>query len=184
LDEVYVDDTCTAIQSDSISHFHDHLNSINAKIQFMYETEKDGSLSFLDILLSHDLDGSVHTSVYQKPTHTDQYLQFSSYHRLSPRMFVVRTLFVHAGSLSTSLVEWSVEERHIVNALRSNGYLCSRSSGQLRAVVGPTKTPMTPQRESLSSCTFKAYQTPSRESLESKMLGCVFDQLGLSGRSW
>ena len=36
----YVDDTCTAIQSDSINHFHDHLNSINANIQFTYETEK------------------------------------------------------------------------------------------------------------------------------------------------
>ena len=37
-------------------------------------------------------------------------------------MAVVRTLFVRAGSLSTSLVERSVEERHIVGALRSNGY--------------------------------------------------------------
>ena len=118
----YVDDTCTAIQSDSISHFHDHLNSINANIQFMYETEKDGSLPFLDILLSRDPNGSVRTSVYRKPTHTDQYLQFSSHHPLSHKMAVVRTLFVRAGSLSTSLVEWSVEERHIVDALRSNGY--------------------------------------------------------------
>ena len=37
-------------------------------------------------------------------------------------MTVVRTLFVHAGSLSMSLAERSVEERHIVDALRSNGY--------------------------------------------------------------
>ena len=118
----YVDDPCTAIQSDSISHFHDHLNSINANIQFTYETEKDGSLPFLDILLSHDPDGSVRTSVYWKPTHTDQYLQFSSHHPLSHKMAVVRTLFVRAGSLSTSLVERSMEERHIVDALGSNAY--------------------------------------------------------------
>ena len=96
--------------------------SLRTNIQFMYETEKDGSLPFLDILLSRDPDGSVRTSMYRKPTHTGQYLQFSSHHSLSHKMAVVRTLLVRAGSLSTSLVERSVEERHIVDALRSNGY--------------------------------------------------------------
>ena len=95
LKEICIDNTCTAIQSDSISHFHDHLNSTSANIQFMYETEKDGSLPLLDILLSHDPNGSVCSSVYRKTTHTDQYLQFSSQYPLSHKKAVVRTLLVH-----------------------------------------------------------------------------------------
>ena len=102
--------------SDSINEFHDHLN-IDPNIQFTLEKEKDGCLPFLDVLLSRDSDGSIRTSVFQKPTHTDKYLQFFSHNPLNHKMSVVKILFNCA-----SLVEQSIEESHIVQALKGNGY--------------------------------------------------------------
>ena len=84
--------------------------------------EKDGCLQFLDILLSHEPESSVWTSVFHKPTHTGRYLHFSSHHPLSLKMSVVRILFSRASFLSSSLVEHSVEEEHVARALMSNGY--------------------------------------------------------------
>ena len=118
----YMDDTCTVLPSDSINEFHDHLNSVDPNIQFTLEKEEEGSLPFLDVLLSRDSDGAIRTSVFRKPTHTDKYLQFSSHHPLNHKMSVVKTLFSHASLLSTSLLEQSVEESRIVQALKGNGY--------------------------------------------------------------
>ena len=73
----YVDDTITALPEDNVTHFHSHLNSVNPHIKFTVETESDNCL---DILLTHESDGNITTSVYRKPTHTDRYLDFSSHH--------------------------------------------------------------------------------------------------------
>ena len=51
-----------------------HLNGIEPSIQFTLETKSEWKLPFLDVLLQCDLDGSILTTVYRKPTHTDRYL--------------------------------------------------------------------------------------------------------------
>ena len=56
--------------------FLKHLNSIDPSIQFTSEEcREDGSMPFLDILLTPREDGSLSTTVYRKPRHTDLYLQ-------------------------------------------------------------------------------------------------------------
>ena len=40
----YVDDTCTALPSNLVDSFHDHLNSIDPCIQFTIEREPDGPM--------------------------------------------------------------------------------------------------------------------------------------------
>ena len=66
----YVDDTMAKI--------HQH-------IQFTSEQEKDGRIRFLDTCVSINQDGSTKISVYRKPTHTDQYLNFQSNHHLQQK---------------------------------------------------------------------------------------------------
>ena len=68
----YVDDTCAALPRDLVEPFHEHLNSINANIQFTVERESGGQLPFLDVLLTREEDGTISTSEYRKATHTDQ----------------------------------------------------------------------------------------------------------------
>ena len=54
--------------------FLDHTNSIDHHIQFTSEEPRPvGSMPFLDILITHGEDGSLATTVYRKPTHTDLY---------------------------------------------------------------------------------------------------------------
>ena len=71
----FVDDTFTIIQKAHKDAFLDHINSIDSNIHFTYEVSKeDGSIPFLDMLITPDEEGRLNTTVYRKPTHTDQYL--------------------------------------------------------------------------------------------------------------
>ena len=67
------------IKRDSVSAFHDSLNSIDPKISFTIETENNGQIAFLDTLATRK-NGIVTIDVYRKPTHTDRYLDYSSHH--------------------------------------------------------------------------------------------------------
>ena len=101
----YVDDVLTAIPADRVYEMLAHINSINHNIQFILERE--GHISFLDVKIMHNDDGSLFTKVYHKPTHTDQYLQFSSHHPTAHKQAVVSTLLKRATShcSSNSLVQ-------------------------------------------------------------------------------
>ena len=48
----YVDDSFVIIKKDSVSAFHDILNSIDPKILFTIETENNGQIAFLDTLVT------------------------------------------------------------------------------------------------------------------------------------
>ena len=47
---------------------------------------------FLDTLVIPQLDGSLNTTVYRKPTNTDLYLQWDSHHTIATKYSVVNTL--------------------------------------------------------------------------------------------
>ena len=71
----FVDNTLTIIKSSQIESFLSHLNSIDHHIQFTKEESRpDGSMPFLDIVITPKEDGSLSTTVYRKPTLTDLYL--------------------------------------------------------------------------------------------------------------
>jgi hypothetical protein len=118
----YVDDTLTSRKENQVKSFTDHLNSIDSNIQFTVEVEKGGKISFLDTLLERSEDGSLKTSVYRKPTHTDQYLNFNSHHPLEHKRSVVRTLFHRADTLSADEHKKGAERQHVREALSKNGY--------------------------------------------------------------
>ena len=59
--DTYIDDTCTALPPDQVQAFHTHLNSLEPSIQFTLESEKNGTLPFLDTEVTHHPDGSLST---------------------------------------------------------------------------------------------------------------------------
>ena len=68
-----LDDTFVILETEHKEEFFNHVNAIEEKIKFTAETTKaDGSIPFLDTLVTPKSDGSLSTTVYRKPTHTNQ----------------------------------------------------------------------------------------------------------------
>ena len=58
--------------------FTDHVNGLDPDIKFTTEGGKDGALAFLDTNTVSIEDGTLKVTIYTTPTHTDQYLSFTS----------------------------------------------------------------------------------------------------------
>ena len=76
-----VDDTFVILQPNQDPlQLLDHLNAQHPRIKFTIETEKNNQLPFLDVLVTRTLTNDLQTSVYRKPTHTNQYVHHHSNH--------------------------------------------------------------------------------------------------------
>ena len=121
--KIFVDDTFTILQSSQRDGFLEYLNSIDQLIQFIAEDQReDGAMPFLDILVTLGRDGSLSTSVYRKPTHTDLYLQWDSHHTLTAKYSVIGTLQHRANTICSNTQLLHKEEQHLKNALKNCKY--------------------------------------------------------------
>ena len=118
----YVDDTFVIINQSHIQEFHAHLNLINHQIQFTIELENNNKIPFLDVLLHRTSTGFLETSVYRKPTHTNQYLNFFSHQPLQHKASVVKTLAHRARTLTNTEEGRNYETNFIKEILKSNDY--------------------------------------------------------------
>ena len=115
----YVDDSCIILDSTRKEEFFQHINSIDPNIQFTSEDPKpEWSIPFLDTLVMPQPDGSIKTTVFRKPTHTDMYLHWGSYHHLSAKYSVINTLRHRAKTVCSTKQVLKEEEDHLYNALR------------------------------------------------------------------
>ena len=119
----FVDDTFTIIKKEDRSSFLQHLSSIHQNIKFTCEEVRDdGSMPFLDILVTLKEDGSLSTSVFRKPTHTDLYLQWDSHHTISSKYSVAGTLYHRAKTICSDQQLQKKEEDHLCQALQKCRY--------------------------------------------------------------
>ena len=79
-----------------------HINSQDPHIQFTVEPTQQGSLPFLDTLVTIEPDNTFSTTVYRKPTHTDQYLHWDSNHHITAKQSVYNTLAHRAKIVSST----------------------------------------------------------------------------------
>ena len=99
------------------------MNTINPSIKFTSEeTRPDGAMPFLDILITPMDDGSLQTSVYRKPTHTDLYLQWDSHHTIPSKYSVIRTLYHRAKTICSNQEMLLKEQQHLFQALKNCKY--------------------------------------------------------------
>ena len=113
----FVDDTFAIIKKNR-DRFLQHLNSIHPKIKFTCEeVREDGSMPFLDILVTPEEDGSLKTSVFRKTTHTDLYLQWDSHHTIPSKYSVAGTLYHRASTVCSTPQLLQEEEEHLFKAL-------------------------------------------------------------------
>ena len=108
-----MDDTFTILDRENVDDFLQYLNNQQPSIRFTMETEKDNKLAFLDTAVLREPDGRLTTSVYRKPTHTDQYLAYDSHHPQSVKRGIVKCLYERAKRLVTKPSVISKEKRHL-----------------------------------------------------------------------
>ena len=96
------------------------------------ETKNDNQLPFLDTLIQRSKNGELSSSIFRKPTHTDRYSNFRSYHPLQHKRAVLDTLMHRAVTLPSHKLEKRKEIKYIKIALKKNSYpsriLCSRKN--------------------------------------------------------
>ena len=95
-----------------------HINNQDPHIQFTVEPTQQGSLPFLDTLVTIEPDNTFSTTVYRKPTHTDQYLHWDSNHHITAKQSVFNTLAHRAKTVSSSQDKMDRELQHIKTALQ------------------------------------------------------------------
>ena len=99
------------------------LIQIDSNIKFTCEEAgEDGSISFLDMLITPDENGRLTTSVYRKKTHTDQYLHWDSHHATTSKYSVVGTLFHRARTVCSNPEQLQIEEQHLYQSLKKCKY--------------------------------------------------------------
>ena len=118
-----MDDTFVIHKEVNKQDFLQHINSVDPAIKFTVEDNKeDGSISFMDTIVKPEKKGGLSTTVYRKPTHTDQYLQWDSQHNLSTKFSVINTLSHRAKSVCSNPELLKQEKEHLRKALTQCKY--------------------------------------------------------------
>ena len=145
----YVDDSHSTHKEQNVQEFTDHLNSQDPDIQFTVEyPDGDNRLAFLDSHPQVLEDGSIKLKVYRKPTHTDQYLSFSSNHPIEHKLGVIRTLYNRAETIVTTSEDRAAELDHVDKALTQCGYpkWALKKFRDKLSTVPPTEQPAAPEK--------------------------------------
>lgn len=110
----YVDDILEKIKTGHTQHLTDHLKTIDTtgSIKFTHKEEKNQSIAFLDLNIHHTDDRDIKIKVHRKPTHTDQYLLWTSEHPTIHKLSVVRTLYERT-TIITDPEDRTQEEQHM-----------------------------------------------------------------------
>ena len=87
--------------------------TINKKFR---RTEKMDPYPSLTLVMPNE-DGSLSSTVYRKPTHTDQYLHWDSHHTLPSKYSVIGTLYHRAKTICSNPRLLKQEEDHLYRAL-------------------------------------------------------------------
>ena len=116
----YVDDISTLLKKSFVTAFHDILNPINPPILFPLEHERDRQLPFVDTLVSHS-NGTITTNVYQKPTHTNRYLDYNSHHDKKHKISTATTLLRRASKIPNTEDGKAEQIQQVTETLRTNG---------------------------------------------------------------
>ena len=119
----YIDDTIVILQQPHTEEFLQHINSVDPSIQFTTEKAKQGgSMPFLGTLVTPQDDGTLTTSVYRKPTHTDLLLQWDSHHNLACKYSVINTLTHRAKAVCSNSKLLEEELKHLHEVLHQCKY--------------------------------------------------------------
>ena len=88
----------------------------------MEEADQHGSLPFLDTKVTPGPNNTLSTTVYRRPTHTDQYLHWNSNHFITAKHSVYNTLAHSAKVVCSNQQSLQQELKHIGMALQNSHF--------------------------------------------------------------
>ena len=138
------------------------------------ETKNDNKIAFLDASASREPGGCLTTSIYRKPTHTNQYLAYDSHHPQSVKRGIVKCLYDRAKRLVTKPSVISAEKKHLSSVLVSNGYPSSFVQKISKARTAPKKEPVAEFKSTTILPYVQAVSEPLRRCLEQQGIRTVF----------
>ena len=113
-----MDDTLVIQKAEHSQQLLQHITSQNPNIQFTVEEPgTDDSIPFLDTKVTPGPNNTIHTTVYRKPTHTDQYLHWDSNHFITAKNSVYNTLAHRAKVVSSTPEDLTKELEHLRKTL-------------------------------------------------------------------
>ena len=116
----FVDDTFVIIKAEHSQHLLHHINSQDPHIQFtVEEPSHHGTLPFLDTLVTIGPNHNLDTTVYRKPTHTDQHLHWDSKQFITAKQSIYNTLAHRAKIASHNQEKLNKELEHIKKGLHA-----------------------------------------------------------------
>ena len=116
---MFVDDSLVIQKAKHNQQLLHHINSQDPNIQFTVEEPgTDGSIPFLDTKVTPEPNNTILTTVYRKPTHTDQYLHWESNHFITAKNSVYNTLAHGAKLVSSTPEDLNKELEHLYKALK------------------------------------------------------------------
>ena len=120
----YVDDTLSnwAHGLENPHRFLEHINSLHPSIKLTLEMQKeDKTIPLLDVLLIIQEDGSLGHKMYRKPTHTERYLHYNSFHHHSLKNSACKTLINRAKTI-VEVDNIKGELEHLRSVSKMNAY--------------------------------------------------------------
>ena len=103
-------------------------------------------------------DGSLSTSIYRKPTHTNQYLQWDSHHSIANKYSVINSLLHRATNICSNQEQIKEEITHVEKALTTYKYP-SRAIQRVKLKNNIPKQNRNSSRTNRSSITNRTYIT-------------------------
>ena len=156
----FVDDTLVIHKAEHSKQLLQHINSQDPNTQFTVEEPgPDGSIPFLDTKVTCRPNNTINTTVYRKPTHTDQYLQWDSNHCITAKHSVYSTLAHRAKVVSSDQTDLSKELDHIRRALQSCLFL-TWALNRLQHILNPNTTTGTPAKQTFNKPTTSTPMSP------------------------
>ena len=118
--EQFLDDIYSILKRTHLEKFFQHINNLHQNVKSTIEEESNGELAFHDTLMKRN-NGKISVLIYRKPTHTDQYLHYSSHHQTSFKGSLVSYLFNRAYSIIINKDDLYKENATIKQMLNENG---------------------------------------------------------------
>ena len=90
--ECHVDAVLSIVHKTYPQELLEHINNLHPQTHSTKEEENSSTLPFLDTLVQRNHDETISIKIYRKPTHTNQYLKYTSHNPKSAKQSVITAL--------------------------------------------------------------------------------------------